>query len=334
MNTLDSRLRASDPAHDLPSYSPAEADTLLAKVTSTRSHQSRRTAILVAASLAVGALVSQTLLPFGGGATAAAADLLDRASLITADPPSRPDQYWKVTTTSTTSDILGEGEWGDPLTVSVLREAERVTFMAVDGTRPSWFSDRTGPYTRQISGPPTALPEVGWSTAKRWTSNLSPRQSAAAALDLPSDPTLLRAELYRAAHGRGVSLDGEVVVLVADALRDLPIPAALRQAMFQVLKTIPGVDVLESGLTFGGRHAVALGRLEAVSSIRQELIFDADTGEFLGERGVYSNLPGHPAQESSIRRELVDAVDPDVVATARHQQCEADAAGKVECRVK
>ena len=47
-------------------------------------------------------------------------------------------------------------------------------------------------------------------------------------------------------HSHGSSVDGEVIVYVADVLRSGLVPADLRAALFQVLKAVPGADVTET----------------------------------------------------------------------------------------
>ena len=88
------------------------------------------------------------------------------------------------------------------------------------------------------------MPKAQWSSPDVWTTDLTPAQLDPAPWDaLPTNPDALRARLYQLAHGRGQSPDGEVVVIIADALRSGRIPAPVRQAMFRVLKTVPGIDL-------------------------------------------------------------------------------------------
>lgn len=331
MNTIE-LLRDADPASDLPAYSADDASALLARVTRPRRTRRHRVAPLsTAACLALLVALLPTWWP-QGGATARASDLLDRAVVAAYDPPARPDQYWRVTTRSITSDIIGDGSWGEPDTVSALRWVRRVEYVAVNEGRPSWFVDRAGPYVRQVSGPTTRLPNLGWGKADTWTTNLTPPQLEPAQWsDFPLDTDALRARLYQAAQGHGQSSDGEVVVLIADALRTGRVPAAMRQAMFRVLKTVPGVDLGPSPVTLDGRTGVALGRMEAVGDVRQELIFDPHDASLIGERRVFTRLPGEPALESGMRRVLVDDVPDSVRRVARHEVCTFEPDGALTC---
>lgn len=284
--------------------------------------------LTTAAVLAMAMLVAPGL--WHGAATAEAQDLLDRAIVAASDPPARGDQYWKVTSDAVTSDIIGEGDWGSPDTVSVLRQVRRTEYVAVDGSRPTWTEERTGPYLRQVSGPATTLPVVGWGAPQGWTSNLSPREDGSLVLDLPTDPDQLRAELYRRGHGTGASDDEAAFTGAADILRTGYAPAPLRAALLQVLKTIPGVDVVDRDVTLDGRPGISLGRAEPNrDGQRHELVFDRSTAQFIGERRVFTTLDA--AWETAVSRSLVDRVDPTLVRTAVHMVCTVEGSGPV-CR--
>lgn len=333
MNTID-RLRLADPAAAIPDYDQAETSLLLTRARRPGARGRRIALLAVAACLALVFAMMPVWWP-RTGATARASDLLDRASVAAYDPPARGDQYWRITTRSISSDIIGEGGWGDPDTVSVLRWMSRVQYLAVDGSRPSWFADRTGPYVRQVSGPVTQLPKAQWSSPDVWTTDLTPAQLDPAPWDaLPTNPDALRARLYQLAHGRGQSPDGEVVVIIADALRSGRIPAPVRQAMFRVLKTVPGIDLGKDPVTLDGRQGVALGRFESVGEFRQELVFDPDDASLIGERQVFATLPGAPTLETSVTRILVDSVPDDIRRGARHEQCRVEADGSATCSVR
>lgn len=334
-------MRTADPARGFPDYTTDDRDRLLAPafaqpapIGTPRRHSThtRWLTAVAAALLAIGLLVVPGLGLFPSGATAAAKGLLDKAVVAAVDPPTRPDQYWRITVNSITNDSLDpEGRLDDPTSAWALRHTQRISYVAVDGSRPSWYVDRTGPFIRQISGPPMPLPEEDWTTTEVWTTNLSAReQDYVGILDLPTDPVALRAELYRLGHDQGASEDEGVLELIAGILQDGYAPAALRAALFEVLKTIPGVDLVDHNVTLDGRTGVALGRAEpARDGWRHELIFDETTAEFIGERHVWDDQGA--TAESALSRELVDQVDPEVVATAQHYDCEVETGGVVRC---
>lgn len=333
-------MRAADPAGGFPDYTADDRDRLLRPVlaeptqpaTRRRWRHTRWLTAAAAAVLAIGLLVVPGLGLFPSGATAAAKGLLDKAVIAAVDPPTRPDQYWRITVDSITNDSLSpEGELGDPGTIWALRHTQRISYVAVDGSRPSWYVDRTGPFIRQISGPPTPLPEEDWTTTEVWTTDLSARdEDYIGILDLPTDPAALRTKLYQLGHDQGASEDEGVLELISGILQEGYAPAELRAALFEVLKTIPGVDLVDHNVTLDGRAGVALGRAEPVrDGWRHELIFDKDTAEFIGERNVWGDQG--TATESALSRELVDQVDPEVVAAAQHYDCEMETGGVVRC---
>jgi hypothetical protein len=353
-NVFEDLMRTNDPARGFPAYTPDDRDRFInsvitapASVTSrldepdqsvipdrpTRPSRpwARWVTVAAAAILALALVLVPGLGLFRGGATAEAVGLLDEAIIAATDPPTRADQYWKITTNSITSDIIGEGIWGDDTTISALRHAQRIAFVAVDGSRPPWYVDRTGPYVKQVSGPATKLPATGWKTTETWTTNLSERDSNYIdILGLPTNPFSLRTELYRIGHGRGASDDEEAISLISEILQRGYATAALRKALFETMKTVPGVAVVDRNVTLDGRTGVALGRPEpARGGERHELIFDPDTGEFIGERQAWTTPKA--TLEDAISRELVDKVDPDVIQAAHHYQCQVQAGGAVVC---
>jgi RNA polymerase sigma-70 factor (ECF subfamily) len=333
MTMLEERLRAADPAKLVSGYPPVVAAAMLSDITPPTANTrpwARWVSVAAAILLALGLLVVPGLNPFHGGATAEAKGLLDRAIIGAVDPPARPDQYWRVTTRSVAPMILSEGEWGQPDTVSFLRRSERIAYVAVDGSRPTWYVDRSGPYLRQVSGPVTATPKGGWGEPDAWTTDLPEATSDWVDIGgLPTSPTLLRVRLYGLATGRGHSIDDEVVAMTSDILQTGRVPAAVRKALFEVLKTVPGMGVASRDVTLDGRRGVGLGRTEPTVDERRELVFDADTGEYIGDRRIIVDLSA--TLEDSISRRLVDRVDEDVVRTARHEHCRVEAGGMVSC---
>jgi RNA polymerase sigma-70 factor (ECF subfamily) len=238
---------------------------------------------------------------------------LDQAILHASDPASQPGQYWKITTNSITNEFMGNGTWGDPAVVTFLRHTQRVAYVSVDGATPSWFVDSVGPFVRQVSGTPTALPVEDWQVVQIWTSDKS-LQDIQDVLSLPRDPAALRDHLAQESRGRANSDDQSLFLEITMLLSTGYAPADLRVALFEVLKTIPGVDIVEHDVTLDGRAGVALGRSEKRDRTREELVFDPDTAELIGRRTIWSQPEA--VIEEAISRQLVDQVDPEVLAAA------------------
>ncbi|MFH8989238.1 CU044_5270 family protein [Streptomyces sp. NPDC017940] len=99
---------------------------------------------------------------------------------------------------------------------------------------------------------------------------------------LPTDAGTMRDWLYRVASG-GESADQNVFVLVGDLSGGL-MPPEQGAALFLAASKIPGVEMIDDVADAAGRHGVAIAREN--DGERQELIFDKETKEFLGERQV------------------------------------------------
>jgi len=127
---------------------------------------------------------------------------------------------------------------------------------------------------------------------------------------LPRDPAQLFARLKADAPGnkRG---DAEVLVLAADTLRSGLIPADLRAALYRALGRLPGLEITEQVANLDGRKGTAYGVNDG--DIRQEIIVDPTTGEFIGERETAArNLDGLPADTvmtyTSVTTAIVDTM--------------------------
>lgn len=322
--------------------SGTDAD-VAAEVVDLRRRRPVRWIVLVAAIvLTVAMFLVPALLTGPGrtGATTAAADVLDRAKLAAADPPARPDQYWKTTVRSMDYDVDlgGHGGWspGDPDTVAWMRQVERTTWVRVDGDGPTWILDRTGPYFWQAGGPPTALPVADWTVVgvaeETWT-NERPQDGPDLA-QLPTDPVALRdyldeyvTAMIAESGGNEPSADERSALIASQAAQILlenHVPVELSRALFDVFTTMPRIDVIDPDTMFDGRRAVTLGVRGPYGYIREfpgfrfELVFDHETGRFLGERMI---PPNEAAVDFPTYRELLDAIDPDVLAQAVKREC-------------
>lgn len=150
---------------------------------------------------------------------------------------------------------------------------------------------------------------------------------------LPRDIGTLRERLYADTSGHGSDADDEAFVYVADVLRSGVVPADLRAALYNVLKTIPGTTVTEQHISLeDGRSGVAIGRNDIFGS-HNELIIDPATGDVIGERS-FMRLPALVGEQlaltTAVQRRLVDSVPPEVQRTADRQTCKV-VTGEVVC---
>ncbi len=217
-----------------------------------------------------------------------------------------------------------------------MRQVERTTWLRVDGDGPTWILERTGPYFWQVGGPPAALPVADWTVVgvaeETWT-NERPQEGPDLA-QLPTDPVALReyldeyvAAMIAESGGGEPSADDRARLIAGQAaqiLREGVVPVELGQALFEVLKTVPDIDVIDRDATFDGRRAVTLGARGAYGAhpdfrdFRLELAFDQETGRYLGDRMI---LPDKDVVEFPVSRDLVDEVAPEVVADAIKREC-------------
>jgi RNA polymerase sigma-70 factor (ECF subfamily) len=220
-----------------------------------------------------------------------------------------------------------------------------VTYLAVDGTRPTVTVTSPQTVDRQTAGPAGAAPAPGtMAGGSTDTTDLTPEQlpgswqtgTPAFLAGLPRDTGALRARLYADTAGQGPSADGEAFTSVADLLRSGLVPADLRAALYRVLATVPGVEITSATASVDGVRGVGLGRLEDGNGLRQEIVVDPGTGDLVGERTVAVRAidglaAGTVLDSRRSTRVLVDAVPASVLAHVHVSRCTVAADGAVGC---
>lgn len=101
---------------------------------------------------------------------------------------------------------------------------------------------------------------------------------------LPRDTGTLYDRLRADTDGHGPDPDLEMVVYVADVLRSGMVPADLRAALYRVLGLVPGLEITEQVANLDGVRGTAYG--VSANGQRHDVIIDAKTGQFIGERQV------------------------------------------------
>lgn len=361
---LFTTLRAADPARGRDGYSDDELTRLAGEVARRadaegaglarplappRPAARRLWPVLPAAAAVTLALVLGPALTGSPTASAEAVATLNEAAdnITSTDPVADPSQWWEVTTSGYAIAYLAGIDPHPDARVAVLQGRTRTDYLAVDGMRPTVSVDGTTPFLSQVAGPTVpseALAERLGQGTETWTSDLSPHDTVgtwqgptpAFLAGLPRDPAALRDRLYRDSAGAGPSRDGEAFVYVADLLRTGTVPADLRGALYRVLATVPGVEVVARTASVGAATGVAFGWSERSNGILQEVVIDPATGDLVGERRVATagdEVPvGTVIEETLVTRVLVDAVPADVLAAAEVMHCWADDAGSVACR--
>jgi hypothetical protein len=273
----------------------------------TRRHRHRRhlAPLGLAGALAAVAAGMVLALSLRGGAAnppSAAAIVLQRAARVAEAGGGprvlRPGEYWYVKTIWTTTGVGFAGARGRPLGLIVngLSTYERQAWIGLD---------RPGRVESHVVGPPmflTAAARQKWIRAGR-----PPEQNAGFSgslppnafdlpyrelLVLPTNVDALWQLLYRKAQGGSAAWRRhEMFTEIGDLLREDPIPAKVRAALYLVAARIPGIRLL--GLTRDGigRPALAVALNDTLYGERSELLFDPKTSSLLGERTVVVKPP-------------------------------------------
>jgi hypothetical protein len=126
----------------------------------------------------------------------------------------------------------------------------------------------------------------------------------------------MRARLYAEDNNKNPA-DSEAWTAVGDLLRETYMPPDQRAALFKAAGTIPGVTVTENAEDAAGRKGVGVGRVS--NGVREDLIFDPGTYEFMGERGVVVDADAAKAPVGSL-----------VASTAQLKTSVADSAPDVK----
>ncbi|MGN6869111.1 MAG: CU044_5270 family protein [Solirubrobacteraceae bacterium] len=285
----------------------AEIDRALLVSAPTRRRTRLASVGLAAALAAVVAGIVLALSLRGGAANppSAAALVLQRAARVAeaAGGPRqlRPGEYWYVKSIWTTPGVqLAEpsGRASDTI-VNALSTYERQAWIGLD---------RPGRVESHVVGPITFLSAAArrqWIRAGRapelpgFSGSLPPNafiEPYQKLLSLPTNVDALYRLLYREAGTRPGQASAawkrhEMFTEIGDLLREDPIPAKVRAALYRVAARIPGIQVL--GLTHDGigRPALAVALNDTLYGMRSELLFDPKTSVLLGERSVVVKPP-------------------------------------------
>jgi len=265
----------------------------------------RRLAAVLALALAVAMAVAVPLSLHGGAAnpTSAAAAVLHRAAraAATAGGPRqlRPGEYWYVKSYDTIASAVVAAPPSVPgrerVIVDALTTTERQVWIGVD---------RPGLIITRITRPITFLSAAARQQWIRWgrPPQLTPTAQAAVPPDsfirpyrqlqaLPSNVNALWRMLNHYPTRVAAEKDAEIFTDLGDLLRENPIPAKVRAAIYLAAARIPGIQML--GLTHDGigRPALAVAINDRFHGLWDELLFDPHTSALLGESSVVVKPP-------------------------------------------
>jgi hypothetical protein len=224
----------------------------------------------------------------GGGGKVSVAGVLDQASAAAAnqleDTAELPYAYLKTSEMSVQpADADGRSWW-------VYQPATREEWIAEDGSGrlrvvsgPARFVDDDSRGEWEAAGRPNFLP-LGFEqhTEDRWLSSGTFGRDVE---ELPAEPTALAHRLAYEAEGTpgGLPVAAATLQLIAEDLRDPGASPALRAALYQAARRVPGVEYLGARTDTAGRHGVAIGVTDASGGepVLYSLIFDPENSDVL-----------------------------------------------------
>ncbi|MFJ1797120.1 CU044_5270 family protein [Kitasatospora griseola] len=128
----------------------------------------------------------------------------------------------------------------------------------------------------------------------------------------PADPDALLKFAYSTAGGAG-DRDQRAFDEIGSIIREQLVPSGLAGALYEAAGRIPGVVVVEHAQDAADRDGIALARLDPRTGERSEWIFDRESRQYLGSRGVQVRevngvRPGTVVERTAIvTRAVVDA---------------------------
>lgn len=287
------RLAAADPArqHHGPSASSrAQArERILTVERSARQSRGRRAGRLRLAAVAVGAVVTVAavlLIARAGDPTprASAAELLNTsASEVGAPiPPLGVGEYLYTQSVGTRRDVVVD-ENGDQRFETV--RFDREMWIGRDGGGQVVAHEfRAGSDKPKVTTTPLGNEDapgpIGFPFGNR---SLTLKQVT----ELPTDPDLLTREVESSVAGsNGQGLAYHQLDLVAELLRNAPVPPELTAALYRVLSRLPGLETLGERRDSQGRAGQVIGATDSAAGLRLELLLDPKTGLPLADRTV------------------------------------------------
>jgi hypothetical protein len=176
----------------------------------------------------------------------------------------------------------GEKRWFD--------HTHRTIWQSADGNKEGVIRVETQRPTEQPGWP---IPPMAYEWMRTELSPLgrcvlpeNERTDYASLRKLPADRDGMRRHLYDRAAAPGATADDLAWERAGTLLRETYLPPAQRAALFQAIATIDGVSVVDGVEDAAGRTGIGVGRVDFSFRTRTDLIFDRETYQLLGERGV------------------------------------------------
>ncbi|MFI6926722.1 CU044_5270 family protein [Nonomuraea spiralis] len=251
--------------------------------------------------------------------------------LTTGELNPRPDQFILVESDTMYGAHSVNGSGGES---RHLYRQHRKIWKSVDGSKDGLLLTE-GREPRPWPGEPLPVDAGNWQ-GSQWNRLAScpdrrgsNRDDYAYLSTLPADAAAMRDRLYQPVpQGKDISADAAAFTRAGDLVRENYLPKPQRDALFEAVKAIPGVEAAEGVADSSGRVGVALGRVTDYG-VREELIFDPVEHMFLGERqtaaGEQAGAPKGSvlALTAQLDVSLVDAL-PDAPDAGADASCTAE----------
>jgi hypothetical protein len=339
MNTITRTLAGLDPEAGASTELTTHDEDLLRTIMATPIAQParkqhthvRRTVIiggLVAATVALGLIK----IDIGGhevGASPAAAEVLERAADAALEGPNpvvKPGQYLRITLVEDSWAAFYDKNAGKANSIAIGSDGKPVVYHE-RRTRQMWIPhDVNDPWMIRDGSKPLrnvskdSIPynvgeeERTWSNPS-WADKAN-RKSYINTYDpawyatLPRDPQKLLARLASEGKGDGSSANFLFQEVFSEVLRSGIAPADIRATLFKALAERPEMKVVNGVTNLDGRRGVAL----QFRGSTWQMLFDRDTGAYIGERATdrdFPDVPGLDADKttwlSTVKTDVVDS---------------------------
>jgi hypothetical protein len=182
---------------------------------------------------------------------------------------ARPDQFVYVRSLVAWAGGAEDANGGPARYIPPVEKDRRI-WLSVDGSRTGVLHEKAAKPGTKVDLNDNLPIDAGWPGYVK---------------NLPTGTAPMRKWLYQGASSDkpGKSPDTQAFVKVGDTLREQYVPPAAVAAMFDAAATIPGTSVVKQ-VDLAGRKGIAVSRTAA--DTRSDLIFDATSYRFLGEREV------------------------------------------------
>lgn len=330
MNTITRLLTELDPEADAPTSLSEHDEQLLLTILDQpipqavrRKRTLARRLVIVAAGVAAVVGIGFTQIDIGDrtiGASPAAAAVLEKAAKATLadpDPVVQPGQFLHITLVE---DSWGAGSDFDLSEGDDLDAAKALGLVHQRRTRQIWIPhdrgedwtirDGTVALLNTVNEPTTTHRVKSWAD-KSGSSHIKTYDPDWYA-SLPRDPEQMLARI-RMDIGTGdeTSPSSLFEETYSEVLRSGVAPASVRAALFKQLATMPGMKVIDGVTNLDGTAGVAI----AFGDKGKQLLFDRETGRYIGERASDPELADVPGLDDA-KTTFLTSVTTDVVDRA------------------